>query len=114
MTPPRTLDELLAELCQSYPEALLDPDQVIRSHYWANSFRVDFLERRRMHARVAALRFLVLTQMFDEGESLRGLYGAKIDTTYIDTIPVRVALLFQSITITRAGSLRCRSRRGRS
>ncbi len=69
MSPPRTVDELLQEVASSAsgPEALLDADDAIRAHYWASRFREDFLEKRKMHGKVAALRFLVLTMPFDEG-----------------------------------------------
>ncbi len=65
--PPRSIDELLQELTSADPGRHLEPDEVIRGHFWANGFR-EFLEKRKMRAKVAALKFLVLTQSFDEGE----------------------------------------------
>ncbi len=73
MTPPRTVDELLRELSSSSssgkrrkspPRSASELDSVIRSNPWASRFKV-FLERKRMPAKVAALKFLVLTDVFE-------------------------------------------------
>ncbi len=70
MNPPRTIDELLSDIdrfSSKTGDKALDADAAIRSSYWANRFRTEFLERRKMYGKVASLRFLVATQVFEQG-----------------------------------------------